>query len=71
MTPGYASPSMRDEFLRALDDSDHSRSVVLAKDLTQCAHPLPGLTCQQLDLPPGSTYATAAERVLELYSAPA
>ncbi|MDQ6619778.1 MAG: hypothetical protein M3Z31_08795 [Pseudomonadota bacterium] len=64
----YASGAMRDQFLSALDANDHALSTRLAKDLTGCLNPLPGMTCEQLALPPGSTYALAAQRVLLMYS---
>jgi hypothetical protein len=68
MTPSYASPAIRDQFLAALDADNHTRSTELALNLTHCTNPLPGLTCDQLGLPVGSTYASAAQRVLLLYA---
>jgi hypothetical protein len=68
MSPPYASPAIRDEFLRALDVNDRQLSTKLALNLTECTNPLPGITCSQLDLPVGSTYGCAARRVLLLYS---
>jgi hypothetical protein len=69
MTAGYASPAIRDQFLHSLDAGDRALSTALARKLTTCRNPLPGMTCDQLGLPIGSTYASAAERVLLLYSA--
>ena len=65
----YASPELRDRFLHALDADNRSLSVELARNLTSCANPLPGLTCGELGLPIGSTYASAASRILSLYTA--
>jgi len=63
----YASPAIRDRFLGAIDAQDHALSMELAQNLTTCTNPLPGMTCDQLGLPAGSTYASAAHRVLSLY----
>ena len=68
MSPSYASPAIRDAFLRALDVDDRALSTRLARDLTECTNPLPGMTCSQLDLPIGSTYGCAARRVLLWHS---
>ena len=68
MTAPYASAGIRDEFLAALDADDRMLSTQLAVNLTGCANPLPGITCDQLGLPLGSTYGSAACRVLLLYS---
>jgi hypothetical protein len=70
MTEPYASPAMRDRFLGALDADDRALSTELARNLTSCANPLPSVTCEQLGLPIGSTYGSAARRVLLLYSVP-
>ena len=67
MSAPYASAAMRDQFLAALDTNDHALSTRLAKNLTGCANPLPGMICQQLELPNGSTYGSAAQRVLSMY----
>lgn len=64
----YASPAMRDRFLDALDAEDRLLSAALARELVSCANPLPGMTCDQLGLPIGSTYGCAARRVLLLDS---
>ena len=61
----YATPATRDQFLRALDGEDRQLPVRLAPGLASCANPLPGLTCELLGLPFGSSYGTAARRVLE------
>ncbi len=68
MSASYASPALRDEFLRALDVDDQTLWTRLALNLTDCTNPLPGMTCTQLDLPMGSTYGCAARRVLLLYA---
>ena len=65
----YATPELRDRFLDALDADNRLLSVELARNLTSCANPLPGLTCGELGLPIGSTYASAASRILSLYAA--
>lgn len=68
MRAPYASPAIRDEFLNALDVNDRALLTRLALNLTDCTNPLPGMTCDQLDLPIGSTYGCAARRVLLLFS---
>jgi len=70
MTAPYASPAIRDEFLAALDADDRTLSTRLAANLTGCINPLPSMTCNMLGLPTGSTYGSAASRVLQLYSVP-
>jgi hypothetical protein len=70
MTAPYASAAMRDAFLIALDVDDRAATTELARELTGCTNPLPGMTCNKLDLPIGSTYGCAARRVLLLYSLP-
>lgn len=65
----YAPATVRDKFLNALDGQDTALSMQLAKNLTSCMNPLPGITCGELGLPPGSTYGSAARRVLMLHSA--
>ena len=66
----YASAAMRDQFLDALDARDRVLSRRLALNLTGCMNPLPGVTCGELGLPTGSTYGSAARRVLLLYPEP-
>ncbi|MGE5169400.1 MAG: hypothetical protein ACM3JC_03400 [Rudaea sp.] len=70
-TPGtsYAPATVRDQFLNALDGHDHALSTRLALNLIACMNPLPGMTCDALGLPAGSTYGSAAKRVLALYAA--
>ena len=70
MIAGYASPTIRDQFLNALDAGDRELCTRLALNLTSCVNPIPGMTCDQLGLPIGSTYGSAAQRVLLLYSVP-
>jgi hypothetical protein len=62
----YAPAAVRDQFLRALDARDRAESARLAPHLTGCMNPLPGMTCGELGLPTGSTYGSAARRVLVL-----
>ena len=62
----YAPPAARDQFLDALDACDLALSARLALHLTGCMNPLPGMTCGDLGLPPGSTYGSAARHVLRL-----
>jgi hypothetical protein len=62
----YAPAAVRDQFLRALDARDRTESARLALNLTGCMNPLPGTTCGELGLPTGSTYGSAARRVLVL-----
>ena len=68
MSAPYASPAIRDEFLIALEVNDRTLATRLALALTDCTNPLPGMTCNQLDLPIGSTYGCAARQVLLLYA---
>ena len=70
MSAPYASPAIRDEFLNALEVNDRALLTRLALNLTDCSNPLPGMTCNQLDLPIGSTYGCAARRVLLLCTGP-
>ena len=69
MTFPYATPAMRDAFLTALDADDRALAARLALNLTGCTNPLPGMICNELALPIGSTYGSAARCVLALYSA--
>ena len=62
----YAPAPVRDRFLEALDQNDAALCSRLAANLTGCMNPLPGLTCNLLGLPIGSTYGSAARRVLLL-----
>jgi len=62
----YASADARDKFLAAIDSGDWQACMRLALGLTTCGNPLPGMACQQLDLPARSTYGCAARRVLAL-----
>jgi len=64
----YAPAEVRDQFLHALDAGDHALSRHLARNLTHCSNPLPGMTRESLGLPIGSTYGAAARRLLELQS---
>jgi hypothetical protein len=68
MSAQYAPAAIRDRFLGALDAQDRALSTELALNLTSCGNPLPGMTCDQLGLPIGSTYGSAAQRVLLMYS---
>lgn len=68
MTAPYASAALRDRFLGALDADDRALSTELALGMTSCTNPLPGMTCDLLGLPIGSTYGSAAQRVLLLYA---
>lgn len=61
----YAAADQRDRFLDALDGEDPALTRSLAIDLKNCRNALPGTTCQQLGLPPGSTYGAAARAVLD------
>ena len=64
MIAPYASPKLRDQFLAALDADDRALFTQLARGLTGCTNPLPGMTCEQLGLPIGSTYGSAARYML-------
>ena len=67
MTPMYVPALVRDRFLATLDMGDRPASIELATHLVGCAIALPGITCDELNLPRGSTYGAAAARVLLLY----
>jgi len=58
-----ASPILRDKFLKALDRQDQPSLRATAHDLLGCRNFLPGETCIQLGLAPGSTYGDAAESI--------
>jgi hypothetical protein len=66
MTALYAPAAVRDRFLASLDTGDWNTSIDMATNLTACGNPLPGMTCDQLGLPMGSTYGGAAKRVLAM-----
>jgi hypothetical protein len=66
MTALYAPAAVRDRFLASLDTGDWNTSTDLATNLTACGNPLPGMTCNQLGLPMGSTYGAAAKYVLAI-----
>ena len=70
MIAAYALPKVRDQFLAALDANDPALLAHLAVGLTACMNALPGMTCDQLGLPIGSTYGSAARQVLSLAAAP-
>lgn len=55
----------RDRFLVALDDRDGARAKELGRNLSGCTNPLPSTTCLELGLPVGSTYAMAAELLID------
>ena len=63
--PSFTPPALRDRFLAALDESNDSSALGLAQHLTTSRNPLPGLTCQLLGLPMGSSYGSAARHVLD------
>jgi hypothetical protein len=67
----FTPPDVRDQFLAALDESSTLNAATLALHLTSSRNPLPGMTCQQLGLPFGSSYAAAAKWVLERHFGPA
>jgi len=66
MTALYAPAAVRDQFLASLDTEDWDTSRDMATNLTACGNPLPGMTCNQLGLPMGSTYGAAAKCVLAM-----
>ena len=61
----FTPPAIRDRFLAALDEPDDVTALRFALHLTTSRNPLPGLTCQQLGLPMGSSYGSAARYVLD------
>jgi len=60
----YAPSEIRDRFLRALDADERLVVIELARELTACNNPLPGMVSEQLKLPLGSTYGAAARQIL-------
>jgi hypothetical protein len=62
----YASADQRDRFLNAIDAKDIDLCQILAVDLMNCGNALPGITCEQLGLPRGSTYGSGARAVLSM-----
>jgi hypothetical protein len=67
----YAPSELRDRFLNAIDAGDRALCEELALDLKECMNPLPGMTREQLRLPVGSTYGSAARHFLESSCDPA
>ena len=63
--PHYAPAAVRDAFLLALERDDQELMVRLARTLTTCHNPFPGLACDQLALPHGSSYGSAARELLQ------
>ena len=61
----YAPAAVRDAFLLALESDDRELATRLARSLTTCHNPFPGLACDQLALPHGSSYGTAAREILQ------
>ena len=61
----YASADQRDRFLNAIDAKNIDLCRILALDLINCGNLLPGITSDQLSLPRGSTYGSAAHAVLD------
>ena len=61
----YAPPALRERFLASLDNGDEDEARALASGLVSCMNLLPATTCIQLGLPGGSTYASAAQSLLE------
>jgi hypothetical protein len=68
MTALYAPAAVRDRFLASLDTWDGNNSTEMAMNLTGCGNPLPGMACNQLGLPIGSTYGAAAKCVLAMHA---
>ena len=66
---GFASPAVRDAFLSAIDADDAAATAKLAQHIVGCSNPLPGMTCQALGLPLGSTYGNAAQHLLDGHAA--
>lgn len=60
----YAPAAVRDRFLASLDAGDWKTTTDMAKNLTECGNPLPGVTCSELNLPAGSSYGAAAKSIL-------
>ena len=60
----YAPAGVRDQFLASLDGGDWITATAMAVNLTECANPLPSMTCSEFGLPIGSTYGAAAKYVL-------
>jgi hypothetical protein len=67
----HAPSDLRDRFLNAIDAGDRALCEELALDLRECVNPLPGMTREQLRLPVGSTYGSAARHFLESSRDPA
>jgi hypothetical protein len=70
---GHAPGHLRDAFLEWLDTGESTHTVVvlgehrslnwLCGQLWNCTDVLPGSECDLLDLPQGSTYAQAVQKV--------
>jgi hypothetical protein len=61
----YAPAAVRDAFLDALERNDRPLSERMAQSLTTCGNPLPGMICDELQLPHGSSYGAAARLILQ------
>jgi hypothetical protein len=67
---GHAPGAVRDAFLDAVDHMSEMgviglKLILLCRQLRNCTDPLPGVTCQMLGIPAGSTYGCGAAALLE------
>ena len=60
----HTPSAVRDRFLNLLDSDDYQLLKSVALNLVRSRNPLPGMTCEELGLPPRSTYGAAARHVL-------
>ena len=61
----YAPSALRERFLDSLESGDQDQARVLASHLVTCTNLLPSMTCIQLGLAGDSTYASAAQSLLD------
>lgn len=60
---GHAPGELLQAFEEAIEDGDEAKVHDLAGALWRCTDIMPSSLCDDLDVPPGSTYAQGARRV--------
>lgn len=66
---GHAPGAVRDAFLDGVDHMFETglttrKLILLCRQLRECTDVLPGVTCEMLEIPAGSTYGQAADALL-------
>jgi hypothetical protein len=67
---GHAPGAVRGDFLDAVDRMFENgfttrKLILLCRQLRECTDVLPGVTCELLEIPSGSTYGQAAYALLK------